>query len=82
MPTKKDPLNVSDAALLLKIGPRAVRQAIQRGRIPAEKWGRDYQIARAEVLRYKSERHAGGRPRLVEPESNLELAQANREGVA
>ncbi len=63
-----DLLTVAQAAELLQMQPRSVRQAIAQGRLTAQRFGpKATMIRRAEVERYRSaERHAGGRPRLTE----------------
>ena len=49
-------LSTADAAKRLGISVRAVQLAIQRGRLHAEKRGRDWWITETEVQRYDRER--------------------------
>jgi excisionase family DNA binding protein len=49
-------LTVSQAAQLLGVGPRAVRQAITRGRLEAEHEERGYRIRRIDAQHYRATR--------------------------
>jgi excisionase family DNA binding protein len=62
-------LTTREAADRLGIQPRSVVQLIRRGRIKAEKRGRDYFVEAAEVLRYEQDRLPAHRPRKIEKES-------------
>jgi excisionase family DNA binding protein len=59
----KDPMTTTEAAEYLGISPEAIRQAISRKTLKAEKRGRDNFISRAELDRYRRE-HLGkvGKP--------------------
>ena len=55
-------LTTHEAAERLGIKPRSVVALIRRGRLAAEKRGRDWFVEAAEVERYKSERLPAHRP--------------------
>ena len=46
----------TEAAALLKVQPRSVTKAIERGRLKAEKRGRDWHIDAAELARFQNAR--------------------------
>lgn len=56
-------LTTTQAATVLGLEPRTVSKFIRRGVLKAEKFGRDWMIAEAEIERYQSERKKAGRPR-------------------
>lgn len=56
----KDPVTTKAAAEMLDVSRSAVLKAIKKRRLPAEPFGRDYQIERDEVERYRSERKMTG----------------------
>jgi excisionase family DNA binding protein len=62
----KEMLTTAEAAAVLGITPQSVRRQINRGRIAAEKRGRDHFISRAEVERYAASRKMG-RPATAAP---------------
>ena len=51
-------LSTGEAAVLLGVGPRAIRQAIARGRLPASKTGRLNRISREDLEQYRAARAA------------------------
>ena len=55
-------MTTTEAAALLGVQPKTVSRYIKRGLIEAEKRGRDYWIAAAELERFKAERRGRGRP--------------------
>lgn len=57
-----DTLTTAEAAAVLGLQPGTVRTYIEQGLLRAEKRGRDWQIARAEVARYQQARRKAGRP--------------------
>lgn len=62
-------LTVKQVAELLDMHPASVRKAIQQGRLPAKKFGRDHQILKAAAVAYRSmEKGSGGRPRQPRPD--------------
>lgn len=54
-------LTTAEAAAVLKVGARRVRELITSGKLPAEKAGRDYLIRLTDIKRLK--RKPAGRPR-------------------
>jgi len=62
----KDPVTTKAAAAMLDVSRSAVLKAIKKRRLPAEPFGRDYQIEREEVERYRQERKLTG-PRKRRP---------------
>jgi excisionase family DNA binding protein len=58
-------LTTREAADRLGIQARSVVQLIRRGRLKAEKRGRDYLIEAAEVKRYEQERQPAHRPKKI-----------------
>lgn len=62
-PLIRDTYTTGEAAVLLGLRPSAIRSAIRRGRIVAERRGRDYMIPLAELRAYELA-HQGrvGRP--------------------
>lgn len=57
-------VTVNQAAELLGMTPQSVRQAINDDRLRAQKFGRDWQIKRADVEAYRlTPKGSGGRPR-------------------
>lgn len=56
-----DLLTTNEAAALLGVTPVYVRTLIREGRLPAERYGRDWLIARSALLAL--ERRPVGRPR-------------------
>lgn len=55
-------LTTPEAAALLGVQPKTISRYIKRGLIEAERRGRDYFIADAEIERFKAERRGRGRP--------------------
>lgn len=51
-------VTTEQAADLMNITPRGVRAAITAGRLPAERHGRQWLVARADALRYRAGRAA------------------------
>jgi excisionase family DNA binding protein len=56
-----NPLTTRQAAKILKISIREVRFLIERGRLPAQKLGRDWTIRAVDLEKIKD--HRPGRPR-------------------
>ena len=56
-------LTVGEAAELLGITPRALNHAIERGRVPAKRFGTQWALTLRDVEAYRATRHAGGRPK-------------------
>ncbi len=56
-------LTTTEAAALLGLSIKTVQSLITRGRLPAEKIGRDWMIKREDVRNHK--RGKGGRPKRV-----------------
>jgi len=56
-------LTSQQAAKALGLAHRTVLKYIERGKIKAHKFGRDWQIDAAEVERYRRERKPVGRPK-------------------
>jgi excisionase family DNA binding protein len=48
----KDPVTTNEAAAMLSVTRWAVLKAIQKGRLKADEFGRDWAIEREEVERY------------------------------
>ena len=51
----EDWLTVKDAADFAGYHPDTIRKLIGSGEIQAKKWGRDWQVSRKDLERYKSE---------------------------
>ena len=55
-------MTTNEAAASLGIQPQSVRALINRGVLPARRFGRDFVIDERELLRYKEHRRKPGRP--------------------
>ncbi len=62
----KDPVTTEQAAIMLSVTRWAVLKAIQKKKIAAEEFGRNWAIEREEVERYRRERKLTG-PRKTQP---------------
>ena len=58
-----DILTTREAAALLGLSPKTITQAIRRGKLQAERFGRDWQIQRDDLLSWSATRRPVGRPR-------------------
>lgn len=67
-----DELTTREAAEALGVQPKTVTRYILRKLIKAEKRGRDYFIATAELERFRSERRAVGRPKGIDDANTAE----------
>lgn len=61
-----DLLTTAQAATVLGLSRRRVAQLIERGLLPAQKYGRDYLIRREDLARVQ-QRPGPGRPRKTPP---------------
>lgn len=59
----KNPLTTKQCAELLGISPLRVRHFIWEGRLPAEKYGRDYLIKEQDLLKFSKLKRKHGRPK-------------------
>ena len=58
-----DWIGVPEAAVMLDLTPRQVRNLIADGLLPAQKFGRDYAIRRGDVAKVPKDRKPGPKPR-------------------
>jgi excisionase family DNA binding protein len=56
-------LTTQEVAKRLGVLPRQVTRLIEKGKIPAQKYGRDYLIDEKDLEEYSSNRRQPGRPR-------------------
>ena len=56
-------LTTAEAALIIRVTPRRVRQLINEGRLKAEQYGRDYLIHPSSLKRIAPAARRPGRPR-------------------
>lgn len=66
-----DRITVQDAAQELGVHPDTLLKAIKRGDLPARKFGRQWELSRADIEEFRARRPKIGRPPKNQPSTNL-----------